>query len=111
MRTSCPLHNGAPSARELLFSDCEAFADALTMPELAEPLLGIRDQFESPEHINDGRETAPSKRILELHPGYAKVVEGNTAAGEVSLARMTLECQHFAGWLRRLETLALDAEH
>ena len=93
----------------LLFSDCEAFAHAVAMPELADPLLRIRNQFESPEHINDGRETAPSKRILELHPKYAKVVEGNIAAGEVSLTRMTEECQHFAGWLRRLETLALDA--
>ena len=93
----------------LLFSDCEAFADAVEMPELAEPLLHIRSQFESPEHINDGRETAPSKRVLTLHPRYAKVVEGTAAAEAVSLARMMEQCRHFAGWLRRLETLALDA--
>ena len=93
----------------LLFSDCEAFASALAMPELAEPLQGIRDQFESPEHIDDGSETNPSSRILDLHPRYRKVADGTAAAEAVTLARMTEECPHFAGWLHRLEMLALDA--
>ena len=90
----------------LLFSDCKAFARALENPGLAEPLLGIRGQFMSPEHINDGRETAPSKRILALHPRYAKVAEGAMAAKEVTLARMIEQCRHFADWLHQLETLA-----
>lgn len=93
----------------LLFSDCEAFAHALEMPGLAEPLLRVRGQFESPEHINDGPETAPSKRILVLHPRFRKVADGTVAAEAVSIARMTEECRHFGDWLRRLETLAREA--
>ena len=93
----------------LLFSDCDAFAHALDMPELTQPLLGIRDQFESPEHIDDAPETAPSKRILALHPRYAKVAEGTAAAEQVTLAKMTEECPHFAEWLNHLRTLALGA--
>ena len=89
----------------LLFSDCEAFARALAMPELTEPLLEVRNRFETPEHINDARETAPSKRIRALHPGYKKVAEGTVAAEEVTLAKMTEQCPHFANWLHRLETL------
>ena len=90
----------------LLFSDCEAFARALAMPELTEPLRDIRNQFESPEHINDAPETAPSKRVEALHPRYAKVTDGTAAAEEVTLAKMTQQCPHFANWLHRLETLA-----
>lgn len=86
----------------LLFSDCEAFSRALAMPEIHQRLLGIRNQFESPEHINDAPQTAPSKRILALHPRYAKVSEGTAAAEAVTLARMTEECAHFAGWLDNL---------
>lgn len=90
----------------LLFSDCEAFAEVLAIADLAGALGRIRDQFESPEHINDGRNTAPSKRILALHPGYAKVAEGTAAAQAVSVKKMAEQCQHFAAWLRQLETLA-----
>lgn len=90
----------------LLFSDSEAFARALEKPKLAEPMLSIRGQFKSPEHINDGSKTAPSKRILALHPRYAKVAEGTAAAEEVTLPRIIEQCGHFANWLRRLETLA-----
>lgn len=73
----------------LLFSDCDAFARALDRPELAESLQGIRDRFASPEHINDAAHTAPSKRILALHPSYAKVAEGTAAAEAVTVTRMT----------------------
>ena len=90
----------------LLFSDCEAFASALAMPNLAPRLLAIRNRFESPEHINDAPETAPSKRILDLHPAYAKIAQGIAAARMVTLSTMTEQCPHFAGWLRRLEELA-----
>lgn len=89
----------------LLFSDCEAFAQALAMPDLAGPLLAIRNQFDSPEHINDAPETAPSKRILALHPAYAKIAQGAAAARTVTLSTMAEQCPHFAGWLRRLEAL------
>ncbi len=92
----------------LLFSDCQAFARALELPSLAGSLLAIRNQFESPEHINDAPETAPSKRILALHPAYAKVAQGMTAARTVTLSTMTKQCPHFAGWLRRLEGLVRD---
>ena len=91
----------------LLFSDCDAFARALEIPELAGPLRHIRDQFESPEHINHGRNTAPSKRITALHPSYGKVVDGTAAARAVTVDKMAEQCRHFAAWLQRLEALAM----
>jgi hypothetical protein len=63
----------------LLFSDPDAFADALRQPPLARRFHEVRHSFETPEDINQAIESAPSKRVTE--------------------------CQHFHSWLERLETL------
>src|SRR5260370_13172199 len=56
----------------LLFSDPHKFEVAFPdRPEVAQ-LRAIRDQFETPEHINDRPDLAPSQRILELLPAYCK---------------------------------------
>ncbi len=48
----------------LLFSDVDAFANAIDAPEESiEELRRIRAEFPTPEDINDNRDTAPSKRI------------------------------------------------
>ena len=52
----------------LLFSDCNAFANAIGCTHLAPKLQLIRDAFQSPEYINDSPQTAPSKRIQNLIP-------------------------------------------
>ncbi|RKZ52057.1 MAG: hypothetical protein DRR16_23935 [Candidatus Parabeggiatoa sp. nov. 3] len=33
----------------------------------------IRNQYPTPEHINEGENTAPSKRLGALYPYYDKV--------------------------------------
>jgi Domain of unknown function (DUF4276) len=48
----------------LLFSDTTAFALALGQANLATQLAQIRNQFETPEDINDDPNTAPSKGSL-----------------------------------------------
>lgn len=92
----------------LLFADVEAFSG--TEPRwsdyLAE-LRAIRDQFETPEHINDSYETKPSNRLESLlKPGYKKVRHGPLAAGRVTLATMEAECPHFRSWMAKLRALA-----
>ncbi|MCA1481490.1 DUF4276 family protein, partial [Bradyrhizobium sp. NBAIM08] len=46
----------------LLFSNCDAFANAIAKPGLAKAFQAIRNGFTSPEEINDSQLTAPSKR-------------------------------------------------
>lgn len=87
----------------LLFSDCRAFSQAIARPELQEPLQAIRQQFSSPEEINDSPHTAPSKRILKLFPEYQKPLMGELAAQGIGLATMRQECPHFDQWLKCLE--------
>lgn len=88
----------------LLFSDCSAFARGIGEPGLAQAFQAIRDQFETPEHINDSQESAPSKRVADLVPGYQKPTLGTLAALEIGLDRIRHECPHFAEWLTRLES-------
>lgn len=89
----------------LLFSDCEAFARGIARPALAAELQRVRDQFPTPEDINDSPVTAPSKRVESLVPNYEKPLLGTLAALEIGLDRIRSECPHFHSWLERLESL------
>lgn len=60
----------------LLFSDCGDFARGIGNPTLASRLQAVRDQFETPEHINDSASTAPSRRVEAIIPGYVKPLLG-----------------------------------
>ena len=91
----------------LLFSDVESFRPVPGVDEECLEKLGqVRQQFETPEHINDNSTTAPSKRIEALIPTYNKVLHGPLVAGETGLDRIRNECPRFNGWLSRLESLA-----
>lgn len=87
----------------LLFSDCAAFGQGIGRPELILQLQAVRDQFATPEEINDSPLTAPSKRVTALVPGYQKPLLGTLAALQVGLNAIRRECPHFRSWLERLE--------
>ncbi|HNS20633.1 MAG TPA: DUF4276 family protein [Sedimentisphaerales bacterium] len=89
----------------LLFSDPTLLADGLDLADDSETHR-IRDQFQSPEEINDSKQTAPSKRIKALSPGYSKVMDGVLISQKIGLSKMRAACSHFNEWLTRLETLA-----
>jgi hypothetical protein len=89
----------------LLFSDPDRFAHEIGRESLSENFRAIRDEFNSPEDINDSAETAPSKRIERLFPGYEKPLFGVLAAMGIGLATIRQECPHFNNWLERLEGL------
>ncbi len=84
----------------LLFSDPDALAQSLKLPNLAHRFHQVRNDFPTPEDIDDRPETAPSKRILATYSAYRKVIEGTLAARAVGIERMRQECEHFRNWLR-----------
>ena len=91
----------------LLFSNVESFRPVPGVDEECLTRLGqIRQQFETPEHVNDDSATAPSKRIKALIPKYNKVLHGPLVAGETGLNKIRNECPRFNGWLSHLESLA-----
>jgi Domain of unknown function (DUF4276) len=57
-----------------------------------------------PELVNDGPDTAPSKRILKAYPTYRKVVDGPDAIELLGLGALRTVCPHLDAWLKRLES-------
>lgn len=90
----------------LLFSDCQSFAEAIGHSAKGMELQAIADQFETPEHINDHPETAPSKRVMAIIPGYQKPLYGNVGAMGIGLDTIRGNCPSFNAWLERLEARA-----
>lgn len=88
----------------LLFSDPQALAKSVNAG-LADKLFGIRQQFATPEEINDSPLTAPSKRIKGIFPEYDKPIHGSLAALEMGLDIIRQHCRLFDGWLRQIEDL------
>ena len=89
----------------LLFSDCAAFSRAIGRSDLERNFRDIREQFATPEEIDDSPVTAPSKRIEALEPRYQKPLSGLLAVLEIGLTRIQEECPHFREWLNQLGTL------
>ncbi len=90
-----------------LFSDPACFADLPNArTDAVEALKAIADQYSTPEMIDDGQDTAPSKHILSHFPGYgAKSVFGPLLAERIGLPVIRNKCPHFSRWLSRLESL------
>jgi hypothetical protein len=56
----------------LLFSDCAAFGRGIGQPDLEPKFTQIRNEFATPEDINDSPVTASSKRVEGIVPDYEK---------------------------------------
>jgi hypothetical protein len=94
----------------LLFSDIRAMDEVLSLyhgGSKLSKLSAIRDSFKSPEEINDGEETAPSKRLLNIYESYEKPTDGSRIAKKTGLEVIRRECRHFNNWLTSLEGLAI----
>ncbi len=70
-------------------------------------LVDMVASFDSPELVNDGNNTAPSKRIIGEIPAYErmKASAAPIVAEKIGLPTLRLKCTHFGEWLCRLETL------
>jgi len=70
-------------------------------------LKAIADRYDTPELIDDGQDSAPSKRIIAEIPDYkgAKSAVGPQVAELIGLDVIRSKCPHFAAWLTQLEKL------
>lgn len=60
----------------------------------------------SPEDVNDGKATAPSKRLTSHIAGYDKTTHGPLAIESAGLAEVRKKCPRFGAWLGQLEALS-----
>lgn len=91
-----------------LFSDPAQFGFFYGHHEKAiSALKAIAAEKITPELINDGAHSAPSKRIMAELPDYedAKSIVGPKVAELIGLDVIRGKCPHFAAWLSRLEQL------
>ena len=89
----------------MLFADPSRCTLSFTTEEIVK-LQAIRASVQSPEEINEHPETAPSKRVLKISPGYQKTLHGPLAVMDIGLAAIRAACPHFDQWLSKLEALA-----
>jgi len=90
-----------------LFSSHDELPRAVSAMDKRPDFQAIRAAVDTPEDINEGPATAPSKRIAALFPAYRKTLHGPLTAQRIGLSRIREECPHVEGWFRRLETFAL----
>jgi hypothetical protein len=88
-----------------LFVNAGVTASNLFLPEIAPKISAIRNAVNSAEEINDGPQTAPSKRIKSLAANYQKTLHGPAIAGSVGLVALRADCPRFDGWVNWLEAL------
>lgn len=92
----------------LLLSDPSCFRARFRERERGiQRLIRLCSGFASPELIDDGPQTAPSKRIIAEIPEYdgQKASAGPLLAAKIGLDVIRRRCPHFAEWLSALEML------
>jgi hypothetical protein len=92
----------------ILLCDPEVFRFEYETPDAAvRELHAMVAKDGPPEQINDNPNTAPSKRIDRLFPGYAaaKTSTGVELAACIGLSTVCGLCPHFDEWIGRLEAL------
>lgn len=100
----------------LAFADVDALASVThpisnrTPDRLTEKFTEILDEAGHPEAINDGYETCPSRQITGVVPAYRKRAHGPIVTRRIGMDVLREECDHFASWLERLETIGTDSD-
>lgn len=86
-----------------VFTDPAVLPRLMTEPGKAADMLALRSSVSGPEDINESPQTAPSKRLLRLFPGYRKPFHGPNAVETIGLDCIRKECPHFDAWVGKLE--------
>lgn len=90
----------------LLFSDIAVFRRNFMDSEIKmDKIEKAIQSVSSPEDINNGPSTAPSKRLSEAISGYDKIVYGACLAEEIGLSVIREKCRRFNHWIELLEKI------
>ena len=89
----------------LLFSDPSEVAGRFPGTGALAALHRARQAVDSPEEINEGHDSCPSRRISAAVSVYQKPLHGPQIAAAIGLEQIRAECRHFDEWVARLESL------
>lgn len=85
----------------LLFSKPSSF-ELIADKDVVQKIQDMKDAAPTPEHINNSPETAPSKRLEALMPGYAKVKNGSLLSQDMGIDIIMKNCKHFSSWIKKI---------
>jgi len=89
----------------LVLASLPALGELLDAEDDLAGLAALRREVDAltPEDVNDGRNTAPSKRLLAHIPGYSKTLHGPLVTSATGLIALRRTCPRFNAWLDQLE--------
>ena len=87
-----------------VLADCNRLGEVMGDPGPAAELGRVVRLESSPELVNDGIDTAPSKRIKKAYPQYEKTLHGPLVIADAGIDTIRSTCPHADDWLRELET-------
>ena len=96
-----------------VLADCAQLGKFMGDSGPAAGLDRLVTQAGGPEQVNDGVDTAPSKRILKAYPRFLKSADGPRVITAAGLPTIRAACPHADEWLAKLEARILkgtDAE-
>lgn len=86
-----------------VLADCVQLGEMMGDSESAENLHRMVQQEGGPELVDDGVQTAPSKRIINAFPQYRKTIDGPRVIAAAGLDSIRQSCPHADKWLTDVE--------
>ena len=86
----------------MFFSDITKLGEAYFEYDLTALEECVKMQS-NPELINDGVETAPSKRIIKCINCFDKANVGVDVLEKIGIQNIAEKCHHFSEWIKRIE--------
>lgn len=77
-------------------------ADPVAMQALTREI----DRFASPEHVDEGPLTSPSRRIAKAFPRYSKTLHAPQVLRDIGVQALRDHCSHFNEWVTCLDAIA-----
>ena len=99
---SYPLHE----LEALLYTDPAAAGAHFGDDAVKAAMEADLNECGEPELVDEGPETAPSKRMMKHRSGYLKTSDGPNILADLGLAAIRGSCPHFDSWLTKIATFA-----
>ena len=94
----------------LLFSGIEGFELVLDEESQLKKIQEIMDEYDNPEDINGGTNTAPSKRLTQIY-NYDKTADSELILEMLGLDVIYSKCPRFSNWLDELGNKLTDLSY
>ncbi len=94
----------------LLFSNPDSFKYIEDDQNKIESIKKDIASYQTPEHINNSRITAPSKRLEKYYVGYEKTIDGINVAEDMGIEIIIKKCPMFKQWIEKIEEILEESK-